>query len=73
MLTRSRNITKSKQTQSQLKSRNNYDAGRLGMGDIWESGRNNNKNMWIRISKRCVDIERQNMEVMMRDKNSLTL
>jgi hypothetical protein len=45
----------------------------LGMGDIWENGRNNDKNVWVRISKRC-DVERQNMEVNNeRERSSLTL
>jgi hypothetical protein len=53
MLTWSRNITKSKQTQSQLKSRSTHDVGTLGMADIWETESNNDKNIWIKISKRC--------------------
>jgi hypothetical protein len=46
-------------------------------GECWaylgEWGRKNNKDVWIRINRKCVDIERQNVEVMIRDKSSLTL
>jgi DNA repair ATPase RecN len=39
----------------------------LGMGDIWINGEENNRNVWREVSKRCVDIERQNMEASMRE------
>jgi hypothetical protein len=39
----------------------------LGMGDIWENGTNNDKNVWVRISKRC-NIERHSTEVTTREK-----
>jgi hypothetical protein len=43
------------------------------MGDIWINGEENNRNvgLWREVSKRCVDIERQNMEISMREKRSL--
>jgi hypothetical protein len=44
---------------------------RLGMGDIWINGEQNNRNVWREASKRCVDIEAQNMEASMREKVSL--
>jgi hypothetical protein len=43
----------------------------LGMGDIWINGEQNNRNVWREISRRCVGIERQNMEASMREKRSL--
>jgi DNA repair ATPase RecN len=39
---------------------------RLGMGDIWINGEENNRNVWREVSKRCMDIERQNMEASVR-------
>lgn len=30
---------------------------RLGMGDTWKNGRNNNKEVWIRMRERCVAIK----------------
>jgi hypothetical protein len=33
----------------------------LGMGDIWIKGEENNRNVWREVSKRCMDIERQNI------------
>jgi hypothetical protein len=36
------------------------------MGDIWINGEENNRNVWREVSKRCVDIERQNMEASVR-------
>jgi hypothetical protein len=30
---------------------------RLGMGDIWKNGRNNKKEVWIRMRGRCVAIK----------------
>jgi hypothetical protein len=44
----------------------------LGIGDIWENGRNNDKDVWVRISKRC-DIESHSIEVTIRERSSLTL
>jgi hypothetical protein len=38
------------------------------MGDIWINEEDNNRNVWREVSKRCVDIERQNMEASMRGK-----
>jgi hypothetical protein len=43
----------------------------LGMGDIWIMGEENNRNIWREVSKRCMDIERQNMEASMTEKRSL--
>jgi hypothetical protein len=43
----------------------------LGMGDISINGEENNRNVWREVSRRCVDIERQNMEASMREKRSL--
>jgi hypothetical protein len=43
----------------------------LGMGDIWIMGEENNRNVWREGSKRCIDIERQNMEASMKEKRSL--
>jgi hypothetical protein len=43
----------------------------LGMGDIWTMGEENNRNVWRKVSKRCMDIERQNMEASMKEKRSL--
>jgi hypothetical protein len=44
---------------------------RLDVGDIWINGEENNRNAWREVSKRCMDIERQNMEASMREKSSL--
>jgi hypothetical protein len=44
----------------------------LGMRDIGENGRNNDKNIWIRVRKRC-DIERYSTEFTTRERSSLTL
>jgi hypothetical protein len=33
-------------------SRIKQELERVGMGDISESGRNNDKNVWVRINKR---------------------
>jgi hypothetical protein len=41
------------------------------MGDTWKNGEENNRNVWREVRKRCVDIERQNMEATMRVKGSL--
>jgi hypothetical protein len=40
----------------------------LGMGDIWKKGEENNRNVWREVSKRCMDIERQNIEASMKEK-----
>jgi hypothetical protein len=44
---------------------------RLGVGDIWKNGEENNQNVWRKVSKGSVDIERQNLEASMREKRSL--
>jgi hypothetical protein len=41
------------------------------MADIWIKGEENNRNVWREVSKRCMDIETQNMEDSMREKRSL--
>jgi hypothetical protein len=41
----------------------------LGMWDTWINGEENNRNVWREVSKRSVDIERQNMEASMREKD----
>jgi hypothetical protein len=41
------------------------------MGDVWRNGEEDNINVWREVSKRCVDIERQNMETSMKEKRSL--
>jgi hypothetical protein len=46
---------------------------KVGMGDIWVNVMNDDKSIWISINEMCVDKEGQNMEVMMRERNSLTL
>jgi hypothetical protein len=38
------------------------------VGDIWINGEENNRNVCREVSKRCMDIERQNMEASMRGK-----
>jgi hypothetical protein len=43
----------------------------LGMGNIWINGEENNRNVWREVSKRCMDIERQNMKASMKEKRSL--
>jgi hypothetical protein len=40
----------------------------LGMGDIWIMGEENNRNVWREVSKRCMDIETQNIEASMKEK-----
>jgi hypothetical protein len=42
---------------------------RPGMGDVWKSGEENNRNILREVSKRCMDTERQNIEASMREKN----
>jgi hypothetical protein len=44
---------------------------RLGMRDIWINGEENIRKVWREVSKRCMDIERQNMEASVREKRSL--
>jgi hypothetical protein len=41
----------------------------LDMGDIWIMGEENNRNAWREVSKRCMDIERQNMEASMKEQD----
>jgi hypothetical protein len=41
------------------------------MGDIWIKEEENNRNVWREVSKRCMDIERQNMEASVKEKRSL--
>jgi hypothetical protein len=41
------------------------------MGDIWKHESNNNNNIWVRMTKRYTDIEREYIEVMMRENISL--
>jgi hypothetical protein len=43
------------------------------MWDIWIMGEENNRNVWREVSKRCMDIERQNMEASMKEKRSLVV
>jgi hypothetical protein len=43
----------------------------LGMGDVWIMGEESNRNVWREVSKRCMDIERQNMGASMKEKRSL--
>jgi hypothetical protein len=33
------------------------------MGNVWEIGKNGDKNVWSRISKKCVDMEGQSVQV----------
>jgi hypothetical protein len=40
----------------------NQELEGLGMGDIWINGEENNRNVWREVSKRCMDVEKQNME-----------
>jgi hypothetical protein len=49
-------------------SRVKQDLERLGMEDIWENGRNNYNNIWIRVSERCAGTERQNMDATMEER-----
>jgi hypothetical protein len=41
--------------------------------DILENGKNNDYNIWKGISKKCVNIERQSVDVEMRKVSSPTL
>jgi hypothetical protein len=43
------------------------------MEDIWMKGEENNRNVWREVSKRCMAIERQNMEASMKEKRSPVL
>jgi hypothetical protein len=43
------------------------------MGYMWRRGRENNRNSWKMVRQRCVDIERQDMDTIMREKKSLIL
>jgi 23S rRNA maturation-related 3'-5' exoribonuclease YhaM len=45
-----------------------HELERLGMGEIWNNGRNNDKEVRIRIRKMCVDIERQTIEATVRER-----
>jgi hypothetical protein len=49
------------------------ELNRLGMGDIWRRGGENNNNVWKVVIKRCIDTECQKMEADMREKRSLAL
>jgi hypothetical protein len=49
------------------------EPNRLGRGDVWRRGGENNNNVWKVVSKRCTDTERQKMEANMREKRSLAL
>jgi hypothetical protein len=44
----------------------------LGMGDIWIMREENNRNVWREVSKRCIDIDRQNMEASMKEKKIIS-
>jgi hypothetical protein len=35
------------------------ELNRLGMGDIWRRGGENNNNAWREVSQRCADTEHQ--------------
>jgi hypothetical protein len=41
------------------------------MGDIWIKGEEINRNVWRDVSKRCMDVEGQNMEASMKERRSL--
>jgi hypothetical protein len=43
------------------------------MGNMWDRGQKNVRKVWRMKSKRCIDIEGQNMEVKMREEKSLIL
>jgi hypothetical protein len=43
------------------------------MGDVRRRGGENNNNVWKVISKRCIDTEREKVEVDMMEKRSLAL
>jgi hypothetical protein len=47
------------------------ELGSLGMEDIWINGEENIRNILREVSKRRMDIERQNMEASMRERRSL--
>jgi hypothetical protein len=42
----------------------------LGMGDIWENGGNDYKKVWIKIRKRFVGMERQDVEDTVREREA---
>jgi hypothetical protein len=44
------------------------ELNRLGKGDIWRRGGENSSNAWKEVSKRCVDIEHQEVEANVRCK-----
>jgi hypothetical protein len=46
---------------------------KLGVVYMWRRGRENDRNSWKMVSQRCVDIERQGMDTIMREKKSLIL
>jgi hypothetical protein len=45
------------------------ELNRLGKGNVWRRGEENNNNVWNVVSKRCIDIERQKMEANMTEKD----
>jgi hypothetical protein len=49
------------------------ELNRLGRGDMWRRGMENNNNTWREVGKSCVDIEHQKMEANMGEKRSLAL
>jgi hypothetical protein len=42
--------------------------GAVGYGRHWRKGRKNDTKVWRTIIKRCIDTEKRNMEVNMREK-----
>jgi hypothetical protein len=46
---------------------------KLGVCYMWRRGRENDRNSWKMVSQRCVDIERQDMDAIMREKKLLIL
>jgi hypothetical protein len=43
------------------------------MGDIWIKEEQNNRNVWREVRKRCMDIERQNMEASMKEEKIISI
>jgi hypothetical protein len=43
------------------------------MGDIWINGEENNRNVWRKASKRCMDIERLNEEARMGERKIISI
>jgi hypothetical protein len=43
------------------------------MGNIWIKGEESNRNVWREVSKRCMNIERQDMEVSMKEKKIISI